>query len=734
MKKWVQLPVSDTEYFLLEYRVDDLDGRDSTGAFDTFLDQDDSTTVVLGPATGDPENPTISHNYDLLIDPGLLIWHIDERQALANLSQGRGLNVIFEKRSVTIEEADGLVDIGNPFSLHPQGTPFETFHADNNANFTPFTRPNSNTNLGPPSGISVTKISALGDPTLPVNTLRMDIGFSSRPRGWPMKVGDLGTTGYTSTTAADADADGAAEIAVIADSSVYLFEYDDRDDDGDVDPAGNWPAPAPPLRLFGSPTWTQALGDLDGNDSLEVIVVTDSGAVHCWRSTGEAYPGADSTGVLLSFGAAAAPTWSAIPADLDRDGADELYVPTLDGMLRGFDLRGPFPDTLFTIALLGTIQVDTLFSTVAFGDLNGDEFPDGIVAFVRSDSVDVRRFNREGRRTNRRKYPLPEGVSDDEKSRVWIGMADMDRDPGVVAPELFLATEGGWVQLLDSGGTPRPGWPRTVVPPISGPPAFGDLDGDGLLEIVIVSGGRRVHAFNYNGTEMPGWPVIPDLADFPGSDWPPPGPAIADVDGDGRQDVVTGFSDFTVRAIAPDGSEVDGFPLMTGAPVQSTPAILDANGDGRLDLFLQALDGYAYGHILAGVPSLTNPAWGMLLGGPRLHGSFDERRLPLLPGPGSTVLVGNAYAYPNPALEYHRNVKIQYTLGARRSEVTSIDLEVYDVSGMEILSRRGPTDPPTDHVIELPVSGFASGVYFCRLEARSGDRLEKRLLKFAVIR
>ncbi|MCA9754081.1 MAG: hypothetical protein KC591_17915, partial [Gemmatimonadetes bacterium] len=39
-EKWYRVPISDTEYFLLENRIDDLDGRYPDGSFRTALDQD----------------------------------------------------------------------------------------------------------------------------------------------------------------------------------------------------------------------------------------------------------------------------------------------------------------------------------------------------------------------------------------------------------------------------------------------------------------------------------------------------------------------------------------------------------------------------------------------------------------------------------------------------------------------------------------------------------------------
>ncbi len=727
VSQWMRLPVSDTEYFLVENRVDDLDGRTPDGGYNTALDQDDSTGVILGPLVGDSVDDEISHNYDLLIDPGVLIWHIDERQALANLSRGRGLNVIFEKRSVTIEEADGLVDIGSPFSPFPLGTDREAFWAGNNADFTPTSRPNSSTSVGTPSGISVRNI---GPRALDV---QMDIGFTGKPRGWPMRIGGYGSSGETSTTVADLDGDGAAEVAAIGEDAVHVFRYDDGDGDGDVDTPGAWPAAG--FRLRGAARGTQALGDLDGDGRLEILAVTDSGFVHAWDAAGAPYGGAGADGVVLDLGPAAAPLSSAMPADLDGDGVDELYLGGADGRLRGYDLppAGPPAERFPPRPLLGTaadsIRVDAL--VLAAGDLNRDAQLDGFAAFVAQDSLRMQRFSADGVRTLRLQYAVPDDVPLDATSRVWLALADLDGDPRN-ARELVFVLEAGWIVVADREGNVLPGWPVTLEARIGGPPAFGDLDGDGLLEMVIGQG-AAVHAFNYNATEMTGWPVRPRLLDFPGGVRPTSAAAIADVDGDGRLDVVAGFTDFMLRALDPEGKDVDGFPIPLGAPGSASPAVLDANGDGRLDLFVQAADGQVYGRILDGFASASNPAWPMFAGGPRLHGTFDAA----LPGPRADtgrVLAGQVTIYPNPVRATDEQFRIRYTLGADLDASTQVDVSLFNLAGEKIRTVKGSTFANSENVVVLPVHDLASGVYLCTLRARAGTREETARDRFAVIR
>jgi hypothetical protein len=563
--------------------------------------------------------------------------------------------------------------------------------------------------------------------------MTMDFLYGGKPSGWPMEVAPYATFGTTSVAVVDTDGDGTAEVAVASDSTAWMFRYDDGDGDGEVDVNGAWPAPALGSRLFGTPVFSPTLGDLDGDGNFEMMVATDSGAVHVFRSNGSPYGGADSVGVLFTLPVEQRLTWEVVPADLDGDGADELYTVHADGMLRGYDASGGTAVALFTPRPILGPDVDVppdLIATLAFADLDGDGGLDGLLTYLLDDTVNLHLFGRDGRRSWRRSYPMPDGHEGD---RVWVAIGDIVRDRANVDPEILLATEGGWLQLYDSLGEPLPGWPRQVPPRLGGPPALGDIDGDGLLEVVVASNAHVVSAFNYNGTLVPGWPVAVPLVDFPGLGTQAPGPAIADVDGDGYQDVIVGLVDFNVHALDRFGKPVLGFPIVSGGPVVTTPAIVDGNGDGRLELYVHSTDGQVYARILPGQPSATNPQWSMYGNGPRHHSSYDVRRLPLLVT-NDALFAGSVQVYPNPVSNNHGAVSIRYTLGTNLVRASGVVATIYNIAGEEVRRLSGTAEPNTENVITLPVSELASGVYLCSLKARSGDREETRLEKFAVIR
>jgi hypothetical protein len=210
--------------------------------------------------------------------------------------------------------------------------------------------------------------------------------------------------------------------------------------------------------------------------------------------------------------------------------------------------------------------------------------------------------------------------------------------------------------------------------------------------------------------------------------------AIADVDGDGRLDVVAGFTDFTIRAIDAEGKELAGYRFPVGSPLGTGPAILDANGDGRLDLFVQCADGQIYAKILGGIASPGNPAWPMFAGGPRLHGSYEAGRMPAPVLRSSEILAGDVRVYPNPIRSADDQVRIRYILGSEIDGAAQVDVSLYNVAGEKVRAVKGTTFANTENVITLPADGLASGVYFCTLRARSGSREERSQDRFAVIR
>ena len=127
--------------------------------------------------------------------------------------------------------------------------------------------------------------------------------------------------------------------------------------------------------------------------------------------------------------------------------------------------------------------------------------------------------------------------------------------------------------------------------------AFGDLDGDGRLEystgtlgagiifFALTTSGARL-TFDHLLSAWDATTGAPKAA-FPRvmEDWMFfTGPAIADITGDGRPELIATSGGYFVHAFDVTGAEPAGWPKLTGQWQTSTPSVGDLDGDGLLEV------------------------------------------------------------------------------------------------------------------------------------------------------
>ncbi len=206
-------------------------------------------------------------------------------------------------------------------------------------------------------------------------------------------------------------------------------------------------------------------------------------------------------------------------------------------------------------------------------------------------------------------------------NRAGPAVGDLDKD-GV--NEIVVAGSDGLVYALKPDCTPVPGWPKQVndyfVPPlvqtqsatqdVESTPVLADIDGDGWLEVIVAVGfmpqnhtNGGVIVFDHNGHVKPGWPkVTQDKQGAGDPPWNPDGytdgvfstPAVGDVDGDGRPEIVYGAFDKCIYVWHGDGTPAAGWwNTTTNQPARcladtiwSSPALADLDGDGVKDIVI----------------------------------------------------------------------------------------------------------------------------------------------------
>ncbi len=399
------------------------------------------------------------------------------------------------------------------------------------------------------------------------------------------------------------------------------------------------------------------IGDLDGDGTLEIIAAGMDRHVYAWHPDGTPVagfpvlvvdpstvasvdPGTDHVTFAASAHAKEGGSLVASPTlvDLDGDGHPDIVVGAQEEYDEPVNIGGDGTDMvnlLQNVSSVGNTRLYAISSqgTDAAPPPAGTANPDA-GAYLPGWPVKVPMLQTEALPT------IGDGM-------VMPAVAG-DLVPANPGPEVAAASATGPLMVFEADGTPAYGstaagaipavWAAGLGNPRAadfgssrnsddiaasivafGGPAVGNLNGDDAADAAVPTMGfsrlvdiqlndlqlpndDQVMAYDgSDGKPLPGFPqAVSDMAFFVQ-------PAIGDLNGDGRPEVVAGNGVYTLNAFDADGASPAGWPKLTGGWTVGTPAIGDWDGDGSMEVAQVRRDGVVQ---VWHTDSDTTPEWG----------------------------------------------------------------------------------------------------------------------------
>lgn len=289
---------------------------------------------------------------------------------------------------------------------------------------------------------------------------------------------------------------------------------------------------------------------------------------------------------------------------------------------------------------------------------------------------------------------------------------DIDRD-GVL--EIICSVGKKAIFAIDTSGIIE--WEKEIpAKTYFSTPALGDITGDGYLEIVFADS-TNLFALNRNGVVLDNFPVKVNLSEQTQSSI-----ILADVSGDSLLDVIFGSPDGGVLAYNKWGQKAAEFPFTTGRRSHSTPLVVDIDNDKRSELLIGSYDGWLYGWETPGF--YRNDAWNQIYFNNDHQSVYPDSLLGEI-NQSSYLALNEFYIYPSPVSK--GIMHFRFTLG---SDANKVILRVYSLSGRLVVDEEVEGNSGlNDH--EVNISREANGVYIATIEI-DDNIFEKK--KFAILR
>ncbi len=336
-----------------------------------------------------------------------------------------------------------------------------------------------------------------------------------------------------------------------------------------------------------------AVADLDGNGKIEIVVgagttshsICTQGGVIALSSEGnviQGFPVLSDNWEIPPKGCRETVFSTPALGDLNLDGKLEIVYGGFDKRIYAIDLNGKFlpgfPPNSYHYQRFGWDVLkgrlgDTIWSSPAIADISGNGYPDLVI-----------------------------GSDEGNYDSRWKPVIDPWNCP--YAPVRTPGYCGGSIYAVDHNGNFLPGFPRYIHESVTSSPAVLDGDGDDRAEIFVGTGsyyynkspdkpslGFRLFGMDNKGNDLPGWSGGKPVGGVVTAS-----PAIGDITGDGKPNIVVAARDRKLYAWHLNGQPVAGFPMtprthfnqvLDDYDVGTGFILADYTGDGKMEIFLR---------------------------------------------------------------------------------------------------------------------------------------------------